>query len=149
MKTVIQRVKSASVRVKNQIVGEIQSGLLVLVGFGRNDNPEVFKPTIEKIMHMRIFSNASGRFDHSVHELKGEVLLVPQFTLFADTSHGRRPEFFTALEPKTASAYFTQFAEEFKKISNLKVETGEFGADMQVELINDGPVTIIYESDIA
>jgi len=147
MRIVLQRVTHASVTVQGRLTGKIAAGIMVLAGFSRNDNSQSLKAVVEKIMNMRIFSNAEGRFDHSVADLKGEVLLVPQFTLFADTSRGRRPEFFTALEPVAASKLFEEFIEVFKTISKLKVECGEFGADMKVELLNDGPVTIVFDSE--
>ena len=147
MRFVLQRVKYARVIVDKEVTGEISSGLLVLVGISRKDSEEIFKTAIMKIINMRIFSNEAGKFHHSVLDLRGEVLLVPQFTLFADTSHGRRPEFFGALEPKAASSLFSKFVEAFQSVSGLKVEIGVFGADMKVELLNDGPVTIIYDTE--
>lgn len=146
MRIILQRVSKASVTVENEIVGEIKSGLLVLVGFSKTDTADSFKPVIEKLLTMRIFSNDKGKFDYSVTDIKGEILLVPQFTLFADVSRGRRPEFFTALEPSLAKKLFQEFFELFKKTTELKVASGIFGADMKVELLNDGPVTISFDS---
>ena len=146
MKLVIQRVKRASVKVNDGLVGEIGQGLLLLVGIGVNDNATVFRPTAEKVFQMRIFENEQGRFDKSLKDVNGEILLVPQFTLFADTSKGRRPEFFGAMRPEKAAPFFNEFVEEFRKLGVKKVATGEFGANMLVELANDGPVTIQLEA---
>ena len=146
MKIVIQRVKRASVKVNDGIVGAIDQGLLLLVGIGVSDNASVFRPTAEKVYQMRIFENDHGRFDKSLKDVDGEILLVPQFTLFADTSKGRRPEFFGAMRPETAAPLFNEFVEEFRKLGVKKVATGEFGANMLVELANDGPVTIQLEA---
>jgi D-tyrosyl-tRNA(Tyr) deacylase len=148
MRLVIQRVASASVTVENKIVGEITKGLLVLTGFEHSDSNVDLKQVATKLIEMRIFPNQAGRFDLSVKDINGEILLVPQFTLFADTTKGRRPDFFGAMEPKLASQKFDEFVKEVKTNSNLKVAQGIFGADMQVNLCNDGPVTIIYDSNI-
>ena len=145
MKFVIQRVSQASVTVNGSVTGQINQGLLILTGFGKEDTQENFPKAIDKIVNMRIFSNDQGRFDKSVSDTGGGILLVPQFTLFADTRHGRRPEFFSAMEPARAEKYFLDFTELFRKSCSLQVETGLFGADMKVSLLNDGPVTIILE----
>ena len=142
----ILRVKRASVTVKESSVGAIGHGLLLLVGIGVDDTASIFRPTAEKIFQMRIFENEQGRFDKSLKDINGEILLVPQFTLFADTTKGRRPEFFGAMRPETAAPLFNEFVEEFRKLGVKKVETGEFGANMLVELANDGPVTIQLEA---
>ncbi len=147
MRIVLQRVSKATVKVNYEIVGSIESGLLALIGLSRSDNPDIFKKVIDKIINLRIFSNDKGRFDFSVLDIKGKVLLVPQFTLFADISHGRRPEFFAALEPKSAEILFTEFLKQFKAQSGINIESGVFGADMKVELLNDGPVTIVFDSE--
>ena len=145
MKTVLQRVNYASVRVGGQVVGEIGRGIAVLVGFGKEDDGSTLEPMAQKLVNMRIFSNEADRFDRSTLDIGGEVLLVPQFTLFADTRKGRRPEFFGALEPGKASPLFDQFIEVVRKTGVQKVAAGVFGASMQVALENDGPVTIIVE----
>lgn len=143
MKNVIQRVSHASVTVEGKIVGKIGRGLLLLSGFSCDDTEEVIQPAIRKILNMRIFPDQDGRFHYSVLDEKAEILIVPQFTLFADTSKGRRPEFFAAMRPEKAEPLFHTFAEQMAKSSGLRVERGLFGADMKVELLNDGPVTII------
>ena len=145
MRVIIQRVSRASVSVEGTTVGAIGAGLLLLVGFGKTDSFETLKPMAEKIVAMRIFSDERGRFDASLLETKGAVLAVPQFTLYAETSKGRRPEFFDALAPEPASQLFTQFKETLRHAGVAQVESGVFGAYMQVELVNDGPVTITLE----
>lgn len=145
MKIIIQRVSSASVTVNQEVVAQIRNGLLLLVGMGEGDVSSKFEAIIEKIINLRIFSNPSGRFDFSLLDVKGEVILVPQFTLFADTSKGRRPEFFKAMSPAEAKSLFEDFFEQFKLSYPAKVEAGIFGADMKVALVNDGPVTIPLE----
>lgn len=145
MKLVLQRVSTASVTVDRSIIGKIDQGLLILTGFAKDDSQENFAKAIDKIINLRIFSNDQGRFDKSVLDINAEILLVPQFTLFADTKNGRRPEFFSAMEPVKAEKYFLDFTQQFRTSCNLKVETGLFGADMKVSLLNDGPVTIILE----
>ena len=145
MRAVIQRVNYASVTVDGVITGKIGKGLAVLVGFGKEDSEKKLRTMANKIVNMRIFSNDEGRFDFSLLDTKGGILLVPQFTLFADTSHGRRPEFFTALEPDKASPMFDQFAKIVKEYGISEVGCGMFGANMKFALENDGPVTIMLE----
>ncbi|MCL4169392.1 UNVERIFIED_CONTAM: hypothetical protein GTU68_000002 [Idotea baltica] len=144
MKVIIQRVNSASVKVDNEIIGKCAQGLLLLVGYGVNSNVESNKILAKKIINLRIFSDEQGRFDKSILDINGSLLIVPQFTLYADTSKGRRPDFFGALKPKLANDYFNDFLKEINKF-NIKYESGKFGADMKVSLENDGPVTIILE----
>jgi len=144
MKLVIQRVKKAQVKVEGKIVGQIGSGLLLLVGIEERDRDRV-RETAEKILKIRIFENEQEKFDKSILDIRGEILVVSQFTLFADCSKGNRPYFGTAARPEIAQPILAKFVEELKK-SNLKVETGVFGAKMEVELVNDGPVTIILEN---
>jgi len=145
MKVVIQRVSRAKVTVEEQVIGEISAGLLLLVGFGKGDSSAEIPAMVEKIVTMRIFPNAQGRFDRSVLDIQGEVLAVSQFTLYADTTKGRRPEFFNALEPDPARELFEEFVQALRSVLPSKVATGQFGAMMQVELVNDGPVTITLE----
>lgn len=146
MKLVIQRVNSASVAVEGQTVAEIGRGLLLFVGFGKDDTAEKLSPCAAKIANMRIFPHTeTGRFDRSLIDIEGDILLVSQFTLFADTSKGRRPEFFGALEPEAASKLFSELAEAFSSLSIRRVGKGIFGAMMQVSLENDGPVTIVLD----
>jgi D-aminoacyl-tRNA deacylase len=145
MKVVIQRVNYASVKVSGETVGEISRGVCLLVGFGPEDDASKLKPMAEKIVNMRIFPNEEGRFDRSTLEIGGAVLAVPQFTLYADTRKGRRPDFFGALEPAAASRLFDEFVALLGKTGAAKVAAGVFGGDMKVALENDGPVTIVVE----
>lgn len=144
MKVFIQRVSGASVKVKNNLIGQIGQGLVVFLGVGVGDSEKEIEPMVKKILNLRIFENENEKFDKSILDIKGKILVVPQFTLFADCSKGNRPYFGEAAKPEIAKPIFEKFVQELKK-SGLKVETGIFGAKMEVELINDGPVTIILE----
>ena len=141
MKLVIQRVKKASVKVNGKIVSQIGPGLVLLVAVEDRDRDRLGK-IAEKILKMRIFENNEKKFDKSILDINGEILVVPQFTLFADCSKGNRPYFGQAAKPEIAKPIFEKFLEELKK-SGLKVESGIFRAKMEVKLINDGPVTIV------
>ena len=144
MKAVIQRVKEASVEVEGHVVGKVGPGLLVLAGFGINDETRDMDWMIDKIINLRIFEK-EGKFDRSLLDVKGELLLVSQFTLYGDCSRGRRPSFSNAMEIGRARDLFDVFvAKAREKI--VKVETGVFQAHMDVKLINDGPVTLIIDS---
>lgn len=145
MKVLLQRVNFGSVEVDGVIRGEIEQGLVLLTGFGKEDTEAVIKPMAEKVANLRIFSDDKGRFDKSLLDVEGAALVVPQFTLYADTRKGRRPEFFNALEPKLASSYVENFIAELGQAGIPKVESGVFGAHMKVKLENDGPVTIMLE----
>ncbi len=145
MRAIIQRVSQSSVAVNDQMVGSIGLGIMALIGLGKNDSATIFDPMLDKILSMRIFPNEQGRFDKSLADVGGELLLIPQFTLFADTSKGRRPEFFDALSPQLARPLFEQFVARAKEKLPQKVASGLFGADMKVSLINDGPFTISIE----
>jgi len=145
MKVVIQRVTRASVRVDEEIIGEIGAGLVVLVGIAQGDTTEDISYLVEKTINLRIFADAEGKFNLSALDVKGELLLVSQFTLLASTRKGRRPGFTDAAPPDQAEALFNQFVEK-ARVSGLKVATGKFQAFMQVEIHNDGPVTIIIDS---
>lgn len=142
MRVVIQRVNYASITVDGEITGEIEKGLAVLVGFGRDDDKSKLEPMAKKILNMRIFSDDNGKFMFSLLDIKGEILLVPQFTLYADTDKGRRPDFYNAMPPSESKPLFDFFVQEMKKEAPNKVATGIFGADMKFKLENDGPVTI-------
>jgi D-tyrosyl-tRNA(Tyr) deacylase len=133
------------VEVGGAVVGEIEAGLLLLTGFGHGDISPKIKPAAEKIVNMRLFNDHAGKFNLSVRDSGGSILIVPQFTLYADTSKGRRPEFFGALAPNKARILFQEFLDAFKPHGLKKVAAGEFGADMKVELLNDGPVTLMLE----
>jgi D-tyrosyl-tRNA(Tyr) deacylase len=145
MKVVIQRVSQAQVTVDGKVVGEIQHGMVLLVGFGKGDTSECIQPMVDKIVKMRVFANEGKSFDKDITEVGGEALAISQFTLFAETAKGRRPEFFQALEPAAASRLFEEFVAALRKTPIKKVATGVFGAHMMVSLVNDGPVTINLE----
>ena len=144
MKLVIQRVKSASVSIDGWVYNAIQQGLLLLVGVGPEDQQEDVNYAVRKLVNMRIFSDTEGKMNLSVKDIQGEILSVSQFTLFADTKKGNRPAFTGAAKPDMAEAFYQEFNKELAK--EVSVETGVFGADMQVELVNDGPVTIILDT---
>ena len=144
MKIVLQRVSSASVKVDSKIVGRIEHGLLLLIGFSSTDTEENILPTIEKIVKLRIFPDEEGKMNKSVLDVEGSMLLISQFTLYADTKKGNRPSFIEAARPEQAIPLYEFFIAEMRK-RITKVETGIFGADMKVELVNDGPVTIVFD----
>ncbi len=144
MKIVLQRVSSASVKVDSKIVGRIEHGLLLLIGFSSTDTAENILPTIEKIVKLRIFSDEEGKMNKSVLDVEGSMLLISQFTLYADTKKGNRPSFIEAARPEEAIPLYEFFIAEMRKRIMI-VETGIFGADMKVELVNDGPVTIVFD----
>lgn len=144
MKIVLQRVSSASVKVDSNIVGRIEHGLVLLIGFSSTDTAESILPTIEKIVKLRIFSDEEGKMNKSVLDVEGSMLLISQFTLYADTKKGNRPSFIEAARPEQAIPLYEFFITEMRK-RVAKVETGIFGADMKVELVNDGPVTIVFD----
>ena len=146
MKALIQRVTRASVTVDEKIIGEIDQGIVALIGFGADDNESKLAPMAEKIAYLRIFTNEKGRFDKSLLDINGALLLVPQFTLYGKTDKGRRPDFFAALAPEKATALFDSFVEHCRNHSIASVQTGEFGAYMKVDLQNDGPVTLMLEN---
>lgn len=144
MKVVIQRSKEASVTVNENIVGIISKGLVVLVGFTNGDTEKDIDYMVNKILNLRIFDDENGVMNKSILEYGGNILSISQFTLYADTSHGRRPSYTNALNAKEASNLYSLFN---KKLSEyIHVETGVFQAKMEVKLINDGPITIIIES---
>lgn len=144
MKFVIQRVKKANVEVNNEIVGKIDNGFLVLIGITHNDNKEIADYLIKKLINLRVFEDEKGKMNLSLRDIKGSLLLVSQFTLYADCSSGNRPSFTEAAKPDFAKELYEYVIHECEnKIDNVK--TGIFGAEMKVELINDGPVTIILE----
>ncbi|NTV02958.1 MAG: D-tyrosyl-tRNA(Tyr) deacylase [Chlorobiaceae bacterium] len=146
MKAVAQRVSRASVSIGGSLYSEIGSGLLLLVGIGRRDTGDDLSWMSRKIPNLRIFEDDAGKMNLSVKEAGGSILAVSQFTLYADASRGNRPGFSEAAPPDEARAMFDRFVEQLRCESGCPVETGSFGADMQVDLLNDGPVTIILES---
>lgn len=145
MKVVIQRVSEASVKVDGKIVGEISKGLMLLVGIQDDDTIEDANWLVQKIQNLRIFGDEEGKLNLSISDINGEILCISQFTLIADYKKGNRPSFIKAARPETAIPIFEHFKNEMKN-TQLKIESGIFGADMKVALINDGPVTIVMDS---
>ena len=145
MKIVIQRVKEATVSIDNEIYGAITNGLLLLVGFGPDDTQEDIVYAVRKISNMRIFSDDLGKMNQSIQDINGEILSISQFTLFANTKKGNRPAFIGAAAPDRASRLYDEFNKELATL--VPVKSGQFGADMQVSLINDGPGTIILDTE--
>lgn len=144
MKVVVQRSKEASAAVNNKVVGKIDKGLVLLVGFTTNDNIDIIKYMVNKIINLRIFDDENNVMNKSLKEINGSILSISQFTLYADCKKGRRPSYINALSSNEAKILYDRFNEELRK-NNIIVKTGIFKADMQVSLINDGPVTIILE----
>lgn len=144
MKLVIQRVKHAKVEVENEIVGKIGQGFLVLLGVGPEDTKETADYLVQKIIKLRVFEDENGKMNLALKDINGELLIVSQFTLYADCSGGNRPSFTLAAKPDKANELYKYFISKCEG-ENVKVDHGIFGADMKVELLNDGPVTIILE----
>ena len=145
MKFVIQRVSHASVTVHEETLGRINQGYLVLIGVGKEDTREDADRLVKKMIGLRIFADENGKINKSLKDVDGELLLVSQFTLYADCRHGNRPGFTEAAGPDLANELYEYIIESCRQQVSV-VETGEFGADMKVELLNDGPFTIILES---
>ncbi len=146
MRVVIQRVSEAAVKIDGNIVGEISKGLLVLLGIAQEDTEQDALYLIQKLINLRIFSDADGKMNLSVQDCGGELLVVSQFTLYADTKKGNRPSYIRAARPEQAIPLYEFFLQELQKQFQGPIQTGKFGADMKVSLINDGPVTIIMDS---
>ena len=144
MRIVIQRVKRASVSVEEKVVGSIQKGFLVLIGVGQGDDEATADKYMKKLLGLRIFEDENGKTNKSLADVDGQLLMVSQFTLYADVKHGNRPGFSKAAKPEVAAPLYDRFNEKLRQ-AGVHVETGRFGADMKVELENDGPVTILYE----
>jgi D-tyrosyl-tRNA(Tyr) deacylase len=145
MRVVVQRSKQASVTVDGEIIGEITKGFVLLVGITHGDTAEDAKYVAEKIVNLRVFEDHEGKMNVSLSQIEGEILSISQFTLYGDCRKGRRPNFMDAAHPDHASVIYDQF-NQFLRDQGVKVETGQFGAMMDVALINDGPVTLIVES---
>jgi D-tyrosyl-tRNA(Tyr) deacylase len=145
MRAVLQRVSRAQVSIGGQVVGAIERGLLVLLGVAPSDTPEQARWLADKIVGLRIFADDEGKMNRSVEDVTGSVLVVSQFTLFADCRKGRRPSFIGAAGPEIAIPLYEAFVESLRALG-VHTETGQFGADMQVELVNDGPVTLIVDA---
>ncbi len=146
MRIVIQRVKQASVTVEGTCIGQIGKGLLLFIGIGREDTKAIVDKYINKIIKLRIFADEQGKTNLSLLDIRGEVLAISQFTLYADCKKGNRPNFLQAAGPDQAVELYHYFLEECKKRLG-KAEAGEFGADMMVESVNDGPFTIVLDDD--
>ena len=145
MRAVVQRVTNADVKIDGRVNGKIDDGLLVLLGVGNGDTEEDMKYIADKIIKLRIFSDENDKMNLSLEDVGGSMLVISQFTLYGDCSHGRRPYFGNAMEPVSANEMYEKFVAYFRE-QGIHTETGEFGTDMKVSLTNDGPVTIILES---
>ena len=145
MRAVVQRVTYSSVEVNGEIVGRINKGFNVLIGISKDDTEEDMNYIRDKIINLRVFSDENDKMNLSLLDIKGDILLISQFTLYGDARKGRRPNFMNALGGDEAKNFYDKFVNMMKE-TGLKVETGIFGADMKVELLNDGPVTIILDS---
>ena len=145
MRAVVQRVTNADVKIDGRVNGKIDDGLLVLLGVGNGDTEEDMKYIADKIIKLRIFSDENDKMNLSLEDVGGSMLVISQFTLYGDCSHGRRPYFGNAMEPVSANEMYEKFVAYIRE-QGIHTETGEFGADMKVSLTNDGPVTIIFES---
>ncbi len=145
MRAVVQRVTNADVKIDGRVNGKIDDGLLVLLGVGNGDTEEDMKYIADKIIKLRIFSDENDKMNLSLEDVGGSMLVISQFTLYGDCSHGRRPYFGNAMEPVSANEMYEKFVAYIRE-QGIHTETGEFGADMKVSLTNDGPVTIILKS---
>ena len=145
MKVIVQRVKEASVKVENKIVGKIGYGYMLLVSFTEKDNLDIINYMVKKIVNLRIMDDENKVMNKSILDIKGSILSISQFTLYADTKKGNRPSYIKALNGEEAVKLYDLFNQELKKF--VPVETGIFGADMEVSLINDGPITILLEKE--
>ena len=146
MKIVLQRVKEASVTIDGEIHGAIGQGYMILVGFNEEDNHEIIDRLVEKVIHLRVFEDENQKMNRSLLDVEGSILSISQFTLYADCRKGRRPSFINAAKPDISSPLYDYFNECLRN-QGIHVETGIFGADMKCALINDGPVTIVLDSD--
>ena len=146
MRIVIQRVSEASVKIEEKIKGKIEKGLLVLLGIELADDNTDADWLIQKICGLRIFNDADGKMNLTIQDVNGQFLVVSQFTLHASTKKGNRPSYIRAARPEHAIPLYEYFIKTLQEISNTNIETGEFGADMKVSLVNDGPVTILMDS---
>ena len=147
MKLVIQRVIESNLTIDKKIYSSIGYGMVIFIGISVNDNESVLKKIASKVSKLRIFNDEFGKMNKNINEIKGEILLVSQFTLYADTKKGNRPSFIMAAKPENAIKIYNSFIKELQKHIKTKIKTGKFGADMKINLINDGPVTIILENN--
>jgi D-tyrosyl-tRNA(Tyr) deacylase len=148
MRTVVQRVNRASVSVEGQITGQIGQGLLVFLGVGRNDTPKDITILADKITHLRVFEDADGKMNLSVKDIGGGILLISQFTLYGDCRKGRRPDFTAAAPPASANMLYEQMIAALRQ-NGVPVQTGVFAAHMEIDSLNDGPVTILLDTQSA
>ncbi len=146
MRIVIQRVSEASVRIDNKLVGQIDAGMMILLGIEEADDQSDADWLVQKVLGLRIFSDDEGKMNRSIAEINGRFLVVSQFTLHASTKKGNRPSYIRAARPEHAVPLYEYFIHQLGMLSNTTIETGKFGADMKVRLLNDGPVTIIIDS---
>ena len=146
MRVVVQKVKNASVKVSKQVVGEIKNGLVVLAGYESSDSMEDISWIVQKIIKMRIFEDSENRLNFSVLDVNGEILLISQFTLHASVKKGNRPSYIKAADSKKAKQMYDKTINQFETVLKRKISTGEFGANMEVSLVNNGPVTITIDS---
>ena len=147
MRVVVQRVKRASCTINNEVYSQIEKGYLLLVGFTHSDSMKEVKYLAKKIANLRVFEDENGKMNLSLKTVGGKILSISQFTLYADTKDGNRPAFIKAMNPTEASLLYDAFNEELR-LFDIEVQTGIFGADMKIELVNDGPVTIIYDENL-
>lgn len=145
MRGVVQRVKHANVKVEDKIIGEIEQGIMLLLGVENSDEEKDLEYMIDKVVNLRIFSDDEGKMNKSLLDINGSILVVSQFTLLGDARKGRRPGFIDAARPEKAVPYYEEFVKRLKD-KGIKTEIGEFGADMEVSICNDGPVTILLDS---
>jgi D-aminoacyl-tRNA deacylase len=148
MLVVIQRVSEAIVKIEGKIKGQIAGGLVVLLGIGQHDTEEDIEWLAKKMVGLRIFSDSDGKMNLSIQDTEGDILLISQFTLHASTKKGNRPSFIEAARPEIAVPLYQKFIQQLSTLLNKPIQTGEFGADMKVALVNDGPVTIIMDSKL-
>lgn len=147
MRIILQRVKHASVTIDGKVHGKINNGFLALIGFKEGDEEALLKPMAEKMTGLRIFEDENEKMNLSLSDVGGDILAVSQFTLYGDCKKGRRPSFVEAMNPQQAEDFYNKFVKICEELTGKKTETGIFGADMKVEILNDGPVTIILDSD--
>ena len=146
MRVVVQRVKHSSVTINNEIKSAIGKGLMILVGIGEDDTLEDIDYIVKKVVNLRVFDDAEGIMNLSVQDIKGDILLVSQFTLMASTKKGNRPSYIRAARPEISVPIYETLIKAFETTLDREIRTGEFGADMKIDLLNDGPVTIIIDS---
>ena len=146
MKLVIQRVKESNLKIDGNNFSSIGYGMVILIGISKKDDTSKLKKLVTKLSNLRIFNDEFGKMNKNINDIKGEILVVSQFTLYADIKKGNRPSFTNAAKPIIAINIYQKFIDELQAVINTKIKTGQFGADMKIELINDGPVTIILEN---